>query len=445
MALAAAVALGPPAALAAEPPAVEWSRIYGGNQGDSFDSVVACADGGALVAGLSYSARGDTRGNRGEADIWVLRLNAGGGIVWKRSLGGRGFDYVDYAAETSDGGFLLAGGTNTRNGDFGRGPKPGPGGGSDAWAMLMDAGGGTVWIKSYGGAGEDGAGAVLEDPAGGYLLVGWSSSAGVGRGCGPGPGGASLWALSLGEGGAPGGGECLATPWPVYRPLAVRSGGGALAVANGAEEDGGGALFTAEVGPGPSFGGLKRLEGGPSPRASAAAPLRGGGLLAGGCAGYSSDGNGSCQGALLLRTAPDGSTAFMLDPDAVPTADLRGVARSKGGYLAAGTAKRRGTGGKGRGAGGEADGDLLALMVSDAGEVLWKLAMGGSGEDGASSLAVYPDGGMVAAGYTSSWDGDLAFRGRPNRPDWQNATGWVVKIAPSAQAVQGITATPESE
>jgi len=95
-----------------------WSRFYGGFGRSECRSIVQTPDGGYALAGTTNSF------GAGGNDYWLLRINATGDSLWSCTFGGEGDDYCYSVAQTSDGGFALAGYTNS----FGAG-------GNDVWLV----------------------------------------------------------------------------------------------------------------------------------------------------------------------------------------------------------------------------------------------------------------------------------------------------------------------
>src|SRR5580765_2365387 len=85
-------------------PAIQWQKSLGGSDGEPAGSALQTADGGFIVAGYCKSNDGDVTGNHGHTDYWVLKLDAGGNIVWQKSLGGSSYDEQWGMGLTSDGG-----------------------------------------------------------------------------------------------------------------------------------------------------------------------------------------------------------------------------------------------------------------------------------------------------------------------------------------------------
>jgi len=111
------------------------AKIAGGSEVDNAYSVAAAHDGGILVAGSSYSNDGDVSGNHGEDDIWAVRLDAGGNIVWEKSLGGSKGDRARSIIEAGNGGIVIAGASESEDGDV-----SGYHGGSDFWIVKLKPG-----------------------------------------------------------------------------------------------------------------------------------------------------------------------------------------------------------------------------------------------------------------------------------------------------------------
>ena len=88
-----------------------------GGDDDVAYSVAVTPDGGYIVAGYTESNSGDVSGNHGSIDFWVVKLDGEGNIVWQKCLGGSGDDYADSVAVMPDGGYIVAGYTESNNGD----------------------------------------------------------------------------------------------------------------------------------------------------------------------------------------------------------------------------------------------------------------------------------------------------------------------------------------
>ncbi len=141
----------------------QWSQTYGGRAQDGAYSVIQTSDGGYALAGFtdSYGA--------GSFDFWLVKTNSSGGMLWNQTYGGTGDDEACCVIQTSDGGYALAGYTNS----FGAG-------GYDFWLVKTDSSGNMVWNQTYGGSGDEEAGWVIQTSDGGYALTGLTNSTGAG-------------------------------------------------------------------------------------------------------------------------------------------------------------------------------------------------------------------------------------------------------------------------
>lgn len=111
-----------------------WQKSYGGSQKDVPVSITASADNGFVIAAISSSGDGLLTQNQGGADFWAFKINSTGDLEWQRSLGGSGTDYTQSIALLQDGNFIMAGTTNSTNGDITQAF-----GNKDAWIVkLMD-------------------------------------------------------------------------------------------------------------------------------------------------------------------------------------------------------------------------------------------------------------------------------------------------------------------
>ena len=154
---------------------VEWDRSYGGLGNDQLYNVQPTSDGGYIIAGTSDSGiSGDKTENRvGNSDYWVIKTDASGNIIWQNDIGGLMFDNVYSAYETADGGYIL-GGTSTSgiSGD----KTAGNYGVVDYWIVKLNNAGTVIWDKTIGGTLNDYLYAVIPTADGGSIACGMSES-----------------------------------------------------------------------------------------------------------------------------------------------------------------------------------------------------------------------------------------------------------------------------
>ncbi|MGB3453998.1 MAG: hypothetical protein WBA59_09225 [Moheibacter sp.] len=150
---------------------IQWQKSLGGTENDSANSIQQTIDGGYIVAGTSNSNNGDVTGNHGGKDYWIVKLSSSGNIIWQKSLGGTGNDYAYSIQQTIDGGYIVAGESNSNNGDV-----IGNHGESDYWIVKLSSSGNIIWQKSLGGSGNDVSYSIEQTQDGGYIVAGESNS-----------------------------------------------------------------------------------------------------------------------------------------------------------------------------------------------------------------------------------------------------------------------------
>lgn len=136
-----------------------WTRVYGGANQDECRVVRQTADGGYIAAGATSSF------GSGGYDVYLVRTDASGDSLWFRAIGGGSADRAYSLDLTPDGGCIVAGYT----GSFG-------GGVSDVYLIRINANGDTLWTKTYGGLGHEGAYSVRQLFCGGYVIAGYTES-----------------------------------------------------------------------------------------------------------------------------------------------------------------------------------------------------------------------------------------------------------------------------
>lgn len=152
-----------------------WEKSYGGKHADYLFDVIPTPDYGFILAGSSLSKKtgNKTEDNRGDLDYWVWKMDEKGNLDWQKSFGGLGQDLLRIVVLTNDGGFLLAGSSESEEGmdkkDKGKGN-------SDFWIIKLNAKGGEEWQKTIGGLGQDELTSLLKTKDGGFILGGSSSS-----------------------------------------------------------------------------------------------------------------------------------------------------------------------------------------------------------------------------------------------------------------------------
>ena len=150
---------------------IQWQKVLGGTGEDRATAVQTTSDGGYVIAGYSDSSNGDITGNHGAFDCWIVKLSSSGAIQWQKALGGGSDDRANAIQLTTDGGYIVAGSTSSNNGDV-----TGNHGTNDAWIVKLDSNGAIQWQKALGGNGSDHAKSVQRTKDGGYILAGYTYS-----------------------------------------------------------------------------------------------------------------------------------------------------------------------------------------------------------------------------------------------------------------------------
>jgi hypothetical protein len=144
-----------------------YKRAYGSTGNDQAKDCVLARDGGVVITGYSNST---LPGFVSGADILAMKISADGATDFMRLIGGNGtFDYGHSVSIASDDGIIIGGATNSSD-------YEGYQGSHDFAAIKLDAAGGLVWKKAYGGTGDDRAYGVAQLSDSKYLLVGYTNS-----------------------------------------------------------------------------------------------------------------------------------------------------------------------------------------------------------------------------------------------------------------------------
>ena len=134
-------------------PAIQWQKCYGGTKNDVPGGMIQTRDSGYIMAGQTQSDDGDVTLNHGKNDLWVVKINSKGAIEWQKTYGGSNDDEGGVIMQTFDGGYLIAASTNSNDGDL-QGIHASDTE-FDVWVLKIDSVGKILWQKTYGGSGYD--------------------------------------------------------------------------------------------------------------------------------------------------------------------------------------------------------------------------------------------------------------------------------------------------
>ncbi|MBW2171742.1 MAG: hypothetical protein JRF69_07140, partial [Deltaproteobacteria bacterium] len=147
------------------------SRTYGGTSSDYPASIQQTTDGGYIVAGKTQSF------GSGNTDAWILKLNTDLTVAWEKTFGGTGGDYAFTMQQTTDDGYVFAG----NSWSFGE---------DGFWVVKLDSAGTIDWEKKYSRGNMVEAYSIQQTADGGYIVAGGTRSYGT-------PGSLVAWVLKL--------------------------------------------------------------------------------------------------------------------------------------------------------------------------------------------------------------------------------------------------------
>ena len=133
---------------------IQWTETYGGDEDEEGYSVRLAGDGYCL-AGYTESF------GAGDYDVYVLRVSGAGDVIWSRVFGGTEREFAPGLRNTQDGGFIVAGSTNSFSAGW-----------SDGYAIRLNGAGDTLWTRSYGTAIPESFHLPLVMPDGGFVFMG---------------------------------------------------------------------------------------------------------------------------------------------------------------------------------------------------------------------------------------------------------------------------------
>jgi len=136
-----------------------WFKHYGGTNNDTAYSIQQTSDGGYVVAGYTESF------TYGDMDYAIYKLNSSGNKVWFKHYGGTGRDRAYSIQQTSDGGYIVVGDTQSYTHGY-----------TDIAIYKLNSSGNKIWFKHYGGSGWDYGYSIQQTSDGGYIVAGYTGS-----------------------------------------------------------------------------------------------------------------------------------------------------------------------------------------------------------------------------------------------------------------------------
>lgn len=150
-----------------------WEKSLGGKQSEVLSDIVPCPDNGFLVAGFSASVKSGnkTANHLGNYDYFIWKMNDKGEPEWQKTFGGSENEVLNSVLLTREGGFLLAGTSNSSKSESKHSLNIGK---DDFWIIKLSPNGAEEWQLALGGFGQEKNAKVLQTRDGGYVIAGTS-------------------------------------------------------------------------------------------------------------------------------------------------------------------------------------------------------------------------------------------------------------------------------
>jgi len=351
--------------LFAQAPDTAWTRTYGGTDADYGYSVQQTTDGGYIVAGYTESY------GVGGWDVYLIKTNSLGDTLWTRTYGGTDYDRGYSVQQTTDGGYIVAGYTQS----YGAGYE-------DVYLIKTNSLGDTLWTRTYGGTSSDRGYSVQQTTDGGYIVAGWTFSYGASDGNDVylikiNSSGNVLWAKTFGQADKKDEG---------YSVQQTTDGG---YIITGRAQTYSLDFFDVYLIKTDSLGGIlwmRTYQGGDYDCGESVQQTTDGGYIVAGYTWF--------YGAIyyryvyLIKTNSSGDTLWT---------------RTYGGGFDQGNSVQQTTDGGYIVAGGAGSDDVYLIKTNSSGDTLWTRTYGGASGDVGYSVQQTTDGGYIVAGHTGSY------------------------------------------
>ncbi len=353
-----------PGIASAYEPAIQWEKTFGGSYNDWGQSVQQTSDGGFIIAGgtVSFGAV--------DGDVYLIKTDSSGNIIWQKTFGGSGDDDGYSVRQTTDGGYIIAGQTNS----FGAG-------GWDVYLIKTDPYGNSVWQKTFGGSKLDVGCSIQQTTDGGYIIAGYTDSFGAGGDVyliKTDPNGNQEWQKTFGG--------------DVGYSVQQTSDGGYI-IAGYTSSFGAGKIdaYLIKTDPNGNQEWQKTFGGSDLDFGNSVQQTSDGGFIIAGTTYSFGDLNGDVY---LIKTDPNGNSHWQKtfgesDGDGGDSVQQT----SDGGYIIAGRTRSFGAG----------EAEVYVIKTDPNGNLLWQKTLGGNHYDCGMSIQQTSDEGFIIAGSTESF------------------------------------------
>ncbi len=148
-----------------------WERSFGGSGIEISYDIAKTSDNGYVITGNTFSSDTDISVNNGDSDVWLIKIDDDGELRWEKTFGGTKFDAAQGICASADGGFIITG--NSKSSDFDARSNKGE---NDLWIIKTNFNGDLIWQQTFGGADLDYGFDVMENTDASILIVGESAS-----------------------------------------------------------------------------------------------------------------------------------------------------------------------------------------------------------------------------------------------------------------------------
>jgi uncharacterized delta-60 repeat protein len=371
---------------------VVWTKTIGGSASDGANSIIQSRDGGYVVAG--YTASFGTGG----WDFYVVKLDSSGNVVWRKTIGGGSDDLANSIIQSRDGGYVVAGWTWS----FGAGNN-------DFYVVKLDSSGNVVWTKTIGGSASDGANSIIQSRDGGYVVAGYTASFGTGS--------ADFYVVKLAPDGT------LGCHDRFHSPI-IGSGGNEAFQTPSSSYVSPSSSFVSPVSSSPAPTDIalciptfaERIGGSNNDFAkSIIQSIDGGYAVAGRTRSFGAGGDD----IYVVKLNISGNVQWTRTIGGRSWDEAQSIIQSiDGGYVVVGGTSSFGEGGR----------DIYVVKLDSSGNVQWTRTIGGGSDDLANSIIQSRDGGYVVAGWTSSfgeggWDIYIVKLDSSGNVEWTETIG----------------------
>jgi len=345
-----------------------FCKAIGGPASEEGKSLIQTSDGGYAIAGYTKSF------GAGSEDVYVVKLDANGNLQWTKTIGGPESEEGNSLIQTSDGGYAIAGKTNS----FGAGRW-------DVYVVKLDAKGNLQWTQTIGGKNDDVGTSLIQTSDGGYAIAGYTASFGAGE--------LDVYVVKLDAKGNLQWTKTIGGPGPEigYSLIQTSNGGYAIAGTTGSFGAGKADVYVVKLDTNGNLQWTKTIGGPKDDWGSSLIQSSDGGYA---IAGYTISFGAGGDDVYVVKLDASGNlqwTKTIGGPDREEGNSL--IQTSDGGYAIAGYTKSLGAGGR----------DVYVVKLDANGNLQWTKTIGGPESEEGNSLIQTSDGGYAIAGFTYSF------------------------------------------